>query len=455
MENRIWNELFDANTFVQTNSYMVSPSASAEDAVGDGVVTGYGSIEGRAVFAAVQDETVLKGSVGIAHASKIASCIEMAVKCGAPFLMVINSAGARINEGIEVLSGYGAIAKAVSEALGIIPVFAMVNGQCSGFAAVLAEMADFVLMSQEGSYLAISGKEALAAASGKDCKEAGTAKANLHAGNISYFGENSGDCFCKIKELLSYLPDSCDREPPAAESEDPYTRPVQAQKFGTFEPYDVKDLIREIADHGTWCELSAGYAPNAVTGLARIGDRTACIIANQPAEADGDLDTAACNKIAGMLAFCDRFSIPVVTLTNTNGFAVSLEEEQNGLTSAAALLITSYTNSSVPKINVITGKAYGSAYIAMNGKQTGADLVYAWKQADIAMITPEAGALLIYNDQIQAAEDPAAARKAYIQKYRAEYASPVYAAAKGLVDDMIDPAETRARIISALYLLQS
>ncbi|MFR1518997.1 MAG: carboxyl transferase domain-containing protein [Clostridia bacterium] len=453
MNKEILNDLFDADTFVQTNSYMLSSAADAEGFPGDGVVTGYGSISGRAVFAALQDESVLKGAVGIVHAQKISACIDMAVKAGVPFVFFIDSAGARIQEGLEVLGGYGQIMKSLSGALGVIPTVAVISGQCTGAAAVIASMADFTFMPKDGAYFAFSGLDALQAASGKDCKEIGSAAAGAAAGTVSCFADSLKDCMQKVKVLLHYLPDNCDCEAPSSESGDDFSRKINAEACGAFETYDVRDLIVQIADNGDWMELYDGYAPNVVAGFARIGDRTACIIANQPALQQGELDHAACEKIAGMLAFCDKFSIPAVTLTNTYGFAASPAEEQNALSSSAALLVTSFTNSGMPKINIITGKAYGSAYLAMNGRQTGADLIYAWNGADISVITPEAGALLIYNEEIKASGDPVQARREFIEKYRREYATPVYAASKGFVDDIISPAETRSRIISALYLL--
>lgn len=452
MNNDILNGFFDADTFVQTNSYILSPSADPGSPAGDGVTTGYGSVAGRAVFAAFQDESVLKGSVGTAHAHKIAACIDMAVKAGVPFVFLIDSAGARIGEGLDVLDGYGRIMKALSNALGIIPVFALVAGKCTGAAALIASMADFVIMPQDGAYFSFSGQDALQAASQADCRKIGSASCAAQAGMLSMTGTDLNDCFQKLRALIGYLPDNSDCEAPAAEAGDDYARRISAEGFGTFEPYDVKRLIEQIADEGTWTELSAEYAPNAVTGFAKIGDCSVCIVANQPSVRDGVLDQAACMKISGLLAFCDKFSIPVVTLTNTCGFAVSPEEEEKALPSVAALLTTSFSNSEMPKINIITGKAYGSAYLSMNAKQTGADLVYAWSGADISVITPEAGALLVYNEEIKTASDPVQARKEAIEKYRKDYATPVYAASRGFVDDIISPAETRARIISALYL---
>ena len=223
-------------------------------------------------------------------------------------------------------------------------------------------------------------------------------------------------------------------------------------KFDTFAEYDVKGLISQIADDGSYIELFPDYARSVSTCFAKIGNKSVCIIANQPSENNGVLDTNACSKISSVLAFCDKFNMPVVTLTNTCGFAVSVDEENNGLSSAAALLAASFANSEMTKINIITGKAYGSAYIVMNGKNTGADIVYAWDKADISVITPEAGALLVYNNEIKSSANPNDARKEYIQKYRDEFSTPYQAAYKGLVDDIISPAETRARIISALYL---
>ncbi len=454
MNHNIINKLFDADTFAQLNAYVISPCAGENGVAGDGVITGYGAISERAAFAAVQDKSILKGSVGIAHARKISSCIDMAVKAGAPFILVINSAGARIGEGLDVLSGYGQIMKSLSAALGIIPVFAVINGQCTGAASVIASMADFVLMPRNGSYLAFSASDTLKSVSGKDCNKVGSAEARFAAGAVSCLEENTDACLDKVRALISLLPDNSAASAPETETEDDSSRAIDASGFGTFDEYDVKALISQIADCGNWIELYAAHAKSVVTGLAQFGGRTACIIANQPSERQGELDGAACEKTARVLAFCDRFSIPVITLTNTCGFAVSPEEEQKDLSSAAALLITSFANSEIPKINIITGKAYGSAYTAMNGRQTGADIVYAWNKADISVITPEAGALLLYDAEIKSAADPIQARAEAIQKYRGEYASPLHAAAKGLVDDIIVPAETRARIISALYLLQ-
>jgi len=450
MNKEIMNELFDKNTFVQINSYLKSPVSDGIDA-GDGVITGYGSVNGRAVFAAVQDEDVLNGAVGISHAKKITACIDMAVKAGSPFILFINTAGARINEGLEVLAEYGNIIKSLSSAIGIIPTISVITGKCTGVSSVIASMTDFAIMSDD-AYFAFSGTDSLAATTLNDIKSVCNSAGASKLGKVSHVATDLKDCFNKVKELLDYIPDNCQSGVVETESSDDFNRGINTSEFDTFSNYDVKNLISQIADNSSYFELYKDYAPNVFTGFAHIGNKAVCIIANQPAVDEGVLNSAACNKISTILAFCDKFSIPVVTLTNTAGFAVSVEEENAGISAQAALLAASFTNSDITKINIITGKAYGSSYIVMNGKNTGSDIVYAWNTADISLITPEAGALLMYNSEIKSAADPVEARNEYIAKYRSEYSTPIYAAHKGLVDDVISPAETRARIISALYL---
>lgn len=450
MINDILNRLFENNTFVQTNAYVVNSDGAA---AGDGVVTGYGSVGGRAVFAAFQDENILKGSVGSVHARKISACIDMALKSGSPLVLYINSAGARIGEGIEVLGGYGMIMKSLSAALGSIPVIAVIAGKCSGASSIIASMADFTVM-QSDAYFAFSGENVLNAADIKDCKLSYNSDGCAKSGKVSCVGKDIDDCFKKVKDILEYIPDNCNCDSPDTECMDDYSRLINTCNFGTFQKYDVKELISSICDNGKWFELYESYAPSVVTGFARIGDKAVCVIANQPSEEDGVLSANACEKISGILAFCDKYGMPVVTFTNTCGFSVSPEDEKKGLTSYAALMATSFANSDIAKINVITGKAYGSSYLVMNGKNTGADIVYAWDNADISLITPEAGALLMYNNDIKASENPVSARDEFIKKYRSEYSTPVYAASAGLVDDIIAPSQTRARIISALYLLK-
>lgn len=446
----ILKELFDANTFVQTNSYIVSPSTDVLEA-GDGVITGYGSVDGRAVFAAIQDESVLKGAVGIAHAQKISKCVDMALKTGSPFVFLINTAGARISEGLDALKGYGKIIKSLSRAIGEIPTISVITGKCVGAASIIASMTDFSVMSDD-SYFAFSGQDSLASTTLSDVKKVCDSNGVSKTGRVTLTASNRAECFAKVKELLCYLPDNCQSDILETETSDDFNRSINADKFDTFAEYDVKDLISQIADDGSYIELFPDYARSVSTCFAKIGNKSVCIIANQPSENNGVLDTNACSKISSVLAFCDKFNMPVVTLTNTCGFAVSVDEENNGLSSAAALLAASFANSEMTKINIITGKAYGSAYIVMNGKNTGADIVYAWDKADISVITPEAGALLVYNNEIKSSANPNDARKEYIQKYRDEFSTPYQAAYKGLVDDIISPAETRARIISALYL---
>ena len=438
----IINELFDKNTFVQTNSYIVSSEAKDKKS-GDGVFTGYGSVNGRAVFAAFQDENYLNGAVGLTHAKKISNCIDMAVKVGAPFVFYMTSAGGRISEGLDVLNGYGLIVKSITAALGVIPVIAVVDGNCIGISSIIASSADFSFVT-ENSYIAFSGPDAI---------KASGSKSSNSTKSITKLCNSRKDAFEAVRELMCFIPDNCNSLLPDEEGTNDFNKSINADGFGTFEEYDVKELISSLADNGNWFEIYDNYAENVVTGFAFIGGKVCALVANQPKVINGDLNISACEKISSVLAFCDKFNIPVITLTNTQGFTVSEEEEKAGLSASAALLISSFANSDMPKINIITGKAYGSSYLVMNGKNTGADIVYAWNSADISVITPEAGALLIFNEEIKSSNDPVKTREECIDKYRKEYSTAYYAAEKGLVDDIINPSETRARIISALYLL--
>lgn len=432
------NKLFDAGTFAETNKF------SSQN--GDGVVTGYGAVYGRPVFAALQDENFIGGSVSTVNCDKIIKTIDFAVKAGAPFVLVINSAGARVGEGLQVLGSMGGVLNALSEALGIIPTIAVVNGKCLGTMAIAANLCDFVFYAEDKAQLSLAGQDI--------CKDKAGKAINGENGSVACFCANEDECFDAVKNLLSYLPDnsiSCDS---TEECEDDLNRPApHLNSLDAFSEYDVKTVIEAIADDGEYFEIYADYAKNIVTAFARFGGVVAAVIANQPEQANGELTQDAANKASKVIDFCDKYSIPVITLTNTGSYAASEAQEKAGVAQAAALLISSFANTSVPKINIITGKAYGNAYISMNSKQIGADIAYGWTCADIALISPEANVILMNNDEIKAASDPVAKRKELIAEYRKEYQTPMHAAILGMIDDVITPDSTRARIISALEIL--
>lgn len=432
------NKLFDDCTFAETNKY------SSQN--GDGVVTGYGAVYGRPVFAAIQDESYVGGSLSAVNCAKIVKTIDFAVKAGAPFVLVINSAGARAQEGLQVLDSMGSLVNALSGALGIIPTIAVVNGKCLGTMAIAANLCDFVFYSEDKAQLSVAGLDI--------CKDKAGKAINSDNGSVACFCENEDACFAAVKELLSYLPDnsvSCDN---TEECEDDLNREaLELNSLNAVDEYDVRTVIGAVADNGQYFEIYADYAKNIVTAFARFGGIVAAVIANQPAELGCELTQDAANKASKVIDFCDKYSIPVITLTNTGSYAATEAQEKAGVAQAAALLISSFANTDVPKINIIIGKAYGNAYISMNSKQIGCDIAYGWTSADIALISPEANVLLMYKDDIKAAEDPVAKRQELIEEYRKQYQTPMYAAACGMIDDVITPDSTRARIISALEIL--
>ena len=432
------NKLFDANTFAETNKY------SSQN--GDGVVTGYGAVWGRPVFAALQDDEFISGSVSSVNCAKIRKTIDFAVKSGAPFVLVINSAGARVDEGLGVLDSMGEVLAALSGALGVIPTISIVNGKCLGTMAVIANMCDFVFYAEDKAQLSLGGFDL--------CKDKVGKAINCENGSVACTRENIDACFDAVKELLSYLPDNsvdCDN---TQECEDDVNR-INSELNGldAFTAYDVKTVIQSIADNGQYFEVYADYAKNIVTAFARFGGIVSCVIANQPVESDGELTAEAANKASKIIDFCDKYSVPVITLTNTGAWTASEAQEKAGIAQSAALMMTSFANTDVPKINIIIGKAYGSAYLAMNSKQIGCDIAYGWTCSDIALITPEANVILMKNDEIKAADDPVAKRKELIDEFRAQYQTPMHAAACSMIDDVITPDSTRARIISALEIL--
>ena len=432
------NKLFDDSTFAETNKY------SSQN--GDGVVTGYGAVYGRPVFAAIQDESYVGGSLSAVNCAKIVKTIDFAVKAGAPFVLVINSAGARTPEGLQVLDSMGSLVNALSGALGLIPTNAVVNGKCLGTMAIAANLCDFIFYSEDKAQLSVAGLDI--------CKDKAGKSINCNNGSVACFCENEDACFEAVKKLLEYLPDnsvSCDN---TQECEDDLNRVApNLNLLNAHDEYDVKSVIEAIADNGEYFEIYADYAKNIVTAFARFGGIVAAVIANQPAESDGALTQDAANKASKVIDFCDKYSVPVITLTNTGSYVSSEEQEKAGVAQAAALLISSFANTDVPKINIITGKAYGNAYISMNSKQIGCDIAYGWTCADIALISPEANVLLMKKDEIKAAEDPVAKRKELIDEYRKQYQTPMHAASCGMIDDVITPDSTRARIISALEIL--
>ncbi len=457
-------KLFDSNSFVEIDAFVetraIDFDMQKKKVPGDGVVTGYGSIDGRPVFVSSQDFTVIGGSLGEAHARKITKVMDMAVKMGTPFISINDSGGARIEEGIDALSGYGDIFFRNTLASGVIPQISVIMGPCAGGAVYSPAITDFVFMVDKTSYMFITGPQVIKSVTGEDVTFETLGGAEVHnakSGVAHFLSLNEEECLMEIRRLIGFLPDNNLTDPPELFANDDLNRideslleliPVNANK-----PYDIKDVINRVMDNGDFFEVHKLFAQNIVVGFGRLNGKTVGIIANQPKFLAGVLDVNSSDKGARFVRFCDSFNIPLVTFTDTAGYLPGTGQEYSGVIRHGAKLLYAFSEATVPKINVIVRKAYGGAYIAMNSKHLGADVVFAWPSAEIAVMGPEGAANIIFRKEIASADDAVTAREQKIEEYRNKFSNPYIAAARGYVDDVIDPATTRGRLINALELL--
>lgn len=458
--------LFDSNTFVEIDAFVETRSIEFDmqkkKIPGDGVVTGYGSVEGRLVFVASQDFTVIGGSLGEMHAKKITKVMDMAMKMGAPFISINDSGGARIEEGIDALSGFGDIFFRNTIASGVIPQISVIMGPCAGGAVYSPAITDFIFMVENTSQMFITGPQVIKAVTGEEVtfEQLGGAAAHNAVSGVAHFkSSNERECIEQIKRLIGFLPDNNLTDAPVYASSDDMNRltdelndfiPTEANK-----PYDMKDIIARVVDNGDFLEIQESFAQSIIVGFGRLNGATVGIIANQPKVLAGSLDVNSSDKGARFVRFCDAFNIPVITFTDVPGYLPGVGQEHNGIIRHGAKLLYAFSEATVPKINVIVRKAYGGAYIAMNSKHLGADQVFAWPTAEIAVMGPDGAANIIFKKEIGAAEDPVAARNQKIEEYREKFSNPYIAAARGYVDDVIEPASTRLRLINALDMLAS
>ncbi len=457
---------FDDATFVEIDAFVetrcIDFGMQDKKMPGDGVVTGYGNVDGRLVFASAQDFTVIGGSLGEMHAKKITKMMDMAMKMGSPVISINDSGGARIHEGIDALSGFGDIFYRNTMASGVVPQISVILGPCAGGAVYSPAITDFILMVEKTSQLFITGPSVIKAVTGEEVSMQDLGGATVHnekSGNAHFNFEDEDACITGLKKLLSYLPDNNLSGAPKIETTDDLSR-VSAKIYDIIPEsintaYDVKEVIAEVVDDGDFMETQADYAKNIVVGFARFNGRSVGIVANNPSHLAGSLDVNASDKAARFIRFCDSFNIPLVTFTDVPGYFPGVEQEYNGIIRHGAKLLYAFSEASVPKINVIMRKAYGGAYIAMNSKHLGADIVYAWPTAEIAVMGAEGAANIIFRKDIANSEDPITFRAEKIEEYRSKFSNPYVAASKGYVDDVIDPAATRAYIASALEMLQS
>jgi len=431
------------------------------NAPAEGVITGYATVDGRPIYLYAQDFTVVGGSLGEMHAAKITKIMDMAMKTGCPIICMNDSGGARIQEGIDALSGYGEIFYRNTLASGVIPQISVILGPCAGGAVYSPALTDFVFMVENVSKMFITGPQVIQAVMGETVThdELGGAQAHSQKSGVAHFAlKTEQECFESIRKLLSFLPQNNIEDPPLYDSlDDPNRLSSELNKIipdSANKTYDVKDVISAIVDNEDFFEVQELYAQNIVVGFARLNGRSVAIVANQPAQLAGCLDINASDKAARFVRFCDAFNIPVITLTDVPGFLPGVGQEHGGVIRHGAKLLYAYSEATVPKINVILRKAYGGAYIAMSSRHLGADLVLAWPTAEIAVMGPDGAASIIFRKEIEASEDPVKTRQQKIDEYYERFANPYIAAQRGYVDDVIEPETTRPRLINALQMLE-
>ncbi|MHA6758344.1 acyl-CoA carboxylase subunit beta [Streptacidiphilus sp. PAMC 29251] len=428
----------------------------------DGVITGWGTVEGRTVFVYAHDFRIFGGALGEAHAQKIHKIMDLALSAGAPLVSLNDGAGARIQEGVSALAGYGGIFQRNTRASGVIPQISVMLGPCAGGAAYSPALTDFVFAVRDISQMFITGPDVVQAVTGEKVTQNELGGADVHAGvsGVAHFAyDDEESCLAEVRYLLSLLPANNRELPPSVVSADRPDRRgdllLDLVPDDGNRSYDMRKVIEEIVDDGDLMEVHAAWATNIICALARLDGHVVGIVANQPAAMAGVLDIKASEKAARFVQFCDSFNIPLVTLVDVPGFLPGVDQEHEGIIRRGAKLLYAYCNATVPRISVVLRKAYGGAYIVMDSRSIGADIALAWPSNEIAVMGAEGAANVVFRREIAAAEDPAAMRQQKIEEYRTELVHPYYAAERGLVDDVIDPRETRTVLIKAITMLAS
>lgn len=455
------NLLFDADTFQETDKFVTHQctyfNMDKVEIPADGVITGYGKVNGRLVYVFAQDFTSVGGAMGLAQAEKICKIMDIAASVGAPVVGLNDSGGARIQEGINSLSGYGKMFLRNIRYSGVIPQITAIMGPTAGGAVYSPAMMDFIFMVKGTGQMFITGPEVIKAAIGETISPeelGGAITHNKISGNAHFVCDSDADCIDQIKKLLSYLPSSNQEAPPVTECHDPANR--VEDKLNTIVPdaanrvYNMKQLIKMLVDNGEYFEVQPLYSPNLLTLFARLNGQVVGIIANQPIQLSGCLDVNASDKGARFIRFCDAFNIPLLTFTDTPGFLPGKNQEFTGIIRHGAKMLFAYGEATVPKITVIIRKAYGGAYMAMCGKDLAADQVIAWPTAQIAVMGAQGAANIIFRKEIAAAADPEALRQEKIAEYETLFNNPYVAASRGLVDIVCEPRQTRPTLIRVL-----
>ena len=459
------NLLLDEGTFVEIDAFVKHRCSEfgmeATEAPGEGVVTGYGCIDGRLAYIFAQDFTVVGGSLGEMHAKKICKVLDLALRMGAPVVGINDSGGARIQEGVDALSGYGQIFYRNTISSGVIPQISVIMGPCAGGAVYSPALTDFIFMVDKTSQMFITGPQVIKASTGEEVspeKLGGAMTHNQTSGVAHFLSPDEAACIKDIKKLLSFFPSSNRENPPVVQFEGDING--REDTLNTIvpdnpsKPYDMKKVIAAIVDQGDFMEVHAHYAKNIITAFARLNGYSIGIIANQPRVLAGCLDINASDKASRFIRTCDAFNIPLLNLVDVPGFLPGTNQEFGGIIRHGAKMLYAYSEATVPKVTVVTRKAYGGAYLAMCGKDLGADMVFAWPGAEIAVMGPEGAANIIFKKDIEFATDPSQARMEKIQEYRDKLATPYIAASRGYIDDVMEPAISRARLIRAFAMLR-
>ncbi len=458
--------LVDPGSFRELDTFVTHRSTGfgLEDKryLSDSVVTGWGTIDGRLAYVFSQDFTVFGGSLGEVHAEKICKIMDLAAKNGAPVIGLNDSGGARIQEGVVSLGAYADIFLRNTLSSGVIPQISAVMGPCAGGAVYSPAITDFVIMVDESSYMFITGPDVIKAVTREEVtfEELGGAKAHNSVSGVAHFAaQDEEDCMFIIRKLLSYIPQNNMEDPPLVQtSDDPHRMDQELDTIvpdNPTKPYDMKEIIRRVVDSGEFLEVQEHWAQNIIIGFARLDGRSVGIVAQQPAVLAGVLDINASDKAARFVRFCDCFNVPIITFVDVPGFLPGVSQEHGGIIRHGAKLLYAYCEATVPKVTIITRKAYGGAYVVMSSKHIRGDISYAWPSAEIAVMGTDGAVNIIFRKEIAQAEDPEAERDKLGQEYRDQVANPYIAASRGYIDDIIEPRETRPRLIEALATLQN
>jgi propionyl-CoA carboxylase beta chain len=456
--------LLDSGSFNELDQFVLHQCAefgiAEKKFLGDGVVTGYGTIDGRLIYIFSQDFTIFGGSLGEMFAKKVCKLMDLALKTGAPVIGLNDSGGARIQEGVASLAGYGDIFFRNVITSGVIPQISAIMGPCAGGAVYSPALTDFIIMVDKTSHMFITGPDVVKAALGQEVtfEELGGAMVHSQTSGVADFiAKDEQHCIQLIKKLLTYLPSNYLEDPPIVEPTDDPNRTdetlVHILPDDPDKPYDVKEIITRVVDDGEFFEIQPLWAQNIVIGFARLNGKTIGIVANQPAHYAGALDIHSSMKAGRFIRFCDCFNIPIITFVDVPGFLPGLEQEHGGIIKHGSKLLYAYCEATVPKVTVILRKDYGGAYDVMGSKHSGADINYAWPTAEIAVMGPHGAINIIFRKEIAEAADQEQKRAELVSEYRQKFASPYIAAQKGYIDEVIEPAETRPKLVSALESL--